>query len=104
MFSALKNPDMWIWDAGADSNFTVNEARRIFDDSLLPVDNELLKLATTKRRRRMMSIQSTSSLAPSSVMSTQQSPWHSPVPYLFGDLAAMLGLIGFALLLLACSY
>ncbi|CAI9094762.1 OLC1v1030553C1 [Oldenlandia corymbosa var. corymbosa] len=34
----------------------------------------------------------------------QKSPWHSPVPYLFGGLAAMLGLIAFALLLLACSY
>ncbi|KAA8535478.1 hypothetical protein F0562_030481 [Nyssa sinensis] len=34
----------------------------------------------------------------------QHSPWHSPVPYLFGGLAAMLGLIAFALLMLACSY
>ncbi|XP_052181608.1 protein GLUTAMINE DUMPER 3-like [Diospyros lotus] len=34
----------------------------------------------------------------------QSSPWHSPVPYLFGGLAAMLGLIAFALLILACSY
>ncbi|CAA7032979.1 unnamed protein product [Microthlaspi erraticum] len=33
-----------------------------------------------------------------------QSPWHSPVPYLFGGLAAMIGLIAFALLILACSY
>lgn len=33
-----------------------------------------------------------------------KSPWHSPVPYLFGGLAAMLGLIAFALLILACSY
>ncbi|XP_074586337.1 protein GLUTAMINE DUMPER 5-like [Curcuma longa] len=32
------------------------------------------------------------------------SRWHSPVPYLFGGLAAMLGLVAFALLLLACSY
>ncbi|XP_074569372.1 protein GLUTAMINE DUMPER 3-like [Curcuma longa] len=32
------------------------------------------------------------------------SPWKSPVPYLFGGLAAMLGLIVFALLVLACSY
>ncbi|KAI8017025.1 Protein GLUTAMINE DUMPER 3 [Camellia lanceoleosa] len=32
------------------------------------------------------------------------SPWNSPVPYLFGGLAAMLGLIAFALLILACSY
>ncbi|KAL0407881.1 UNVERIFIED_CONTAM: protein GLUTAMINE DUMPER 1 [Sesamum radiatum] len=35
---------------------------------------------------------------------TQRSPWHSPVPYLFGGLAAILGLIAFALLILACSY
>ncbi|XP_047328386.1 protein GLUTAMINE DUMPER 4-like [Impatiens glandulifera] len=34
----------------------------------------------------------------------QRSPWHSPLPYLFGGLAAMLGLIAFALLILACSY
>ncbi|CAN6450955.1 unnamed protein product [Victoria cruziana] len=34
----------------------------------------------------------------------QHSAWHSPVPYLFGGLAAMLGLIAFALLILACSY
>ncbi|KAG0466941.1 hypothetical protein HPP92_017943 [Vanilla planifolia] len=33
-----------------------------------------------------------------------RSAWHSPVPYLFGGLAAMLGLIAFALLILACSY
>ncbi|KAL3532877.1 hypothetical protein ACH5RR_006398 [Cinchona calisaya] len=38
------------------------------------------------------------------VASTPRSPWHSPVPYLFGGLAAMLGLIAFALLILACSY
>ncbi|CAO2820335.1 unnamed protein product [Amaranthus hypochondriacus] len=37
-------------------------------------------------------------------MSQPRSPWHSPVPYLFGGLAAMLGLIAFALLILACSY
>ncbi|KAI4376799.1 hypothetical protein MLD38_014517 [Melastoma candidum] len=40
----------------------------------------------------------------SSSLSGQRSPWHSPVPYLFGGLAAMLGLIAFALLILACSY
>lgn len=37
-------------------------------------------------------------------VTAQHSPWHSPVPYLFGGLAAMLGLIAFALLILACSY
>ncbi|KAK4431935.1 protein GLUTAMINE DUMPER 3 [Sesamum alatum] len=33
-----------------------------------------------------------------------QSAWNSPVPYLFGGLAAMLGLIALALVILACSY
>ncbi|KAE9464279.1 hypothetical protein C3L33_03820, partial [Rhododendron williamsianum] len=42
-------------------------------------------------------------LAPTPALA-QRSPWHSPVPYLFGGLAAMLGLIAFALLILACSY
>ncbi|KAE8700296.1 Protein GLUTAMINE DUMPER 1 [Hibiscus syriacus] len=37
-------------------------------------------------------------------MAQPRSPWHSPVPYLFGGLATMLGLIAFALLILACSY
>ncbi|XAR71465.1 hypothetical protein NMG60_11028738 [Bertholletia excelsa] len=37
-------------------------------------------------------------------VTVQRSPWHSPVPYLFGGLAAMLGLVAFALLILACSY
>ncbi|RWW50766.1 hypothetical protein BHE74_00042946 [Ensete ventricosum] len=44
----------------------------------------------------------TSPLAAAS--SVQHSAWHSPVPYLFGGLAAMMGLIAFALLILACSY
>nr|XP_016447234.1 PREDICTED: protein GLUTAMINE DUMPER 6-like [Nicotiana tabacum] len=30
--------------------------------------------------------------------------WNSPVPYLFGGLAVMMGLIALALLILACSY
>ncbi|KAK4777951.1 hypothetical protein SAY87_018138 [Trapa incisa] len=36
--------------------------------------------------------------------SQSQSWQHSPVTYLFAGLAAMLGLIAFALLILACSY
>nr|XP_043622847.1 protein GLUTAMINE DUMPER 3-like [Erigeron canadensis] len=36
--------------------------------------------------------------------STSLSPWHSPMPYFLGGLAAILGLIAFALLILACSY
>ncbi|KAE8711278.1 Protein GLUTAMINE DUMPER 1 [Hibiscus syriacus] len=40
----------------------------------------------------------------SEVDNLHPSPWQSPVPYLFGGLAAMLGLIAFALLILACSY
>ncbi|KGN55404.1 protein GLUTAMINE DUMPER 5 [Cucumis sativus] len=34
----------------------------------------------------------------------ERTPWHSPLPYLFGGLAAMLSLIAFALVILACSY
>ncbi|XP_038899506.1 protein GLUTAMINE DUMPER 5-like [Benincasa hispida] len=34
----------------------------------------------------------------------ERAPWHSPLPYLFGGLAAMLSLIAFALVILACSY
>ncbi|CAK8568526.1 unnamed protein product [Lathyrus sativus] len=44
------------------------------------------------------------SISPSSSPSLSHSSWHSPIPYLFGGLAAMLGLIAFALLILACSY
>ncbi|KAJ1268673.1 hypothetical protein BS78_07G152600 [Paspalum vaginatum] len=43
-------------------------------------------------------------IAPAAAGSAAHSAWHSPVPYLFGGLAAMLGLIAFALLILACSY
>ncbi|CAJ2643695.1 unnamed protein product [Trifolium pratense] len=53
----------------------------------------------------MRTITNTNSLAPSSsTTSVTHSSWHSPIPYLFGGLAAMLGLIAFALLILACSY
>ncbi|XP_066325637.1 protein GLUTAMINE DUMPER 2-like [Miscanthus floridulus] len=41
---------------------------------------------------------------PPAAAAVAASPWHSPVPYLFGGLAAMLGLITLALLILACSY
>ncbi|CAI9285551.1 unnamed protein product [Lactuca saligna] len=51
-----------------------------------------------------MAIPSTFLMAPSSPVAVQRSLWHSPVPYLFGGLAAMMGLIAFALLILACSY
>ncbi|KAL5211848.1 hypothetical protein ABZP36_022695 [Zizania latifolia] len=45
-----------------------------------------------------------SSSVVSSTSSVPRSPWQSPVPYLFGGLAAMLGLIALSLLALACSY
>ncbi|CAH1426691.1 unnamed protein product [Lactuca virosa] len=51
-----------------------------------------------------MAVPSTFLMAPSSPVAVQRSLWHSPVPYLFGGLAAMMGLIAFALLILACSY
>ncbi|RLM60637.1 hypothetical protein C2845_PM14G06840 [Panicum miliaceum] len=41
---------------------------------------------------------------PPAAAALPSSPWHSPVPYLFGGLAAMLALITLALLILACSY
>ncbi|XP_022941033.1 protein GLUTAMINE DUMPER 5-like [Cucurbita moschata] len=53
------------------------------------------------------------SISPSSAQFSSPSPgvniaervqWHSPLPYLFGGLAAMLSLIAFALVILACSY
>ncbi|KAH7574003.1 hypothetical protein JRO89_XS03G0237600 [Xanthoceras sorbifolium] len=44
------------------------------------------------------------SFSPPPAVTQQGSAWHSPVPYLFGGLAAMLGLITFALMILACSY
>ncbi|KAL8037246.1 hypothetical protein ABFX02_11G027400 [Erythranthe guttata] len=46
---------------------------------------------------------SSAAAAPPSPL-VRRSPWQSPVPYLFGGLSAMLGLIAFALLVLACSY
>ncbi|KAF5461321.1 hypothetical protein F2P56_017431 [Juglans regia] len=53
----------------------------------------------------MRSIASTSAATKASPsMSPAPSVWQSPVPYLFGGLAAMLGLIALALLILACSY
>ncbi|URD91876.1 glutamine dumper 3 [Musa troglodytarum] len=42
--------------------------------------------------------------APASAHGVPHSAWHSPVPYLFGGLAAMMGLVTLALLILACSY
>ncbi|XP_055821934.1 protein GLUTAMINE DUMPER 2-like [Solanum dulcamara] len=42
------------------------------------------------------------SISPSAIV--QRSPWHSPAPYLFAGVAAMLVLITFALVILACSY
>jgi len=37
-------------------------------------------------------------------ITTPHSLWHTPLPYLFGGLAAIIGLIALALLALACSY
>lgn len=54
--------------------------------------------------REPMSDDAGAGTAAKSPATVPHSPWHSPVPYLFGGLAAMLGLIAFALLILACSY
>ncbi|KAI3711785.1 hypothetical protein L1987_70331 [Smallanthus sonchifolius] len=52
----------------------------------------------------MSSAPSSFSMAPSSPVTVHRPPGHSPVPYLFGGLATIMGLIAFALLILACSY
>ncbi|KAF3643377.1 Protein GLUTAMINE DUMPER 4 [Capsicum annuum] len=54
----------------------------------------------------MRSISTFTASSPSTSPSTiiQKSPWHSPAPYLFAGVAAMLVLITFALVILACSY
>ncbi|KAF2313054.1 hypothetical protein GH714_008927 [Hevea brasiliensis] len=54
--------------------------------------------------RTLTSTATTITSVPPPAITQQRSPWHSPVPYLFGGLAAMLGLIAFALFILACSY
>ncbi|XP_057523470.1 protein GLUTAMINE DUMPER 6-like [Amaranthus tricolor] len=41
--------------------------------------------------------------SPNSSSSTEIMRWNSPIPYLFGGLALMLGLISIALIILACS-
>ena len=44
------------------------------------------------------------SLVNRSANNITHSPWQSPVPYLFGGVAAMLALIAIALLILVCSH
>ncbi|KAI3701666.1 hypothetical protein L6452_26906 [Arctium lappa] len=51
-----------------------------------------------------MVVHTISSMAPSSPVDVKRSPWNSPVPYLFGGLAAMFGLLAFALLIVVYSY
>ncbi|GAB2267463.1 hypothetical protein Dimus_002446 [Dionaea muscipula] len=41
---------------------------------------------------------------PAPLQEVQNWEWKSPMPYLFGGLAAMLGLVAFSLLIMACSY
>ncbi|XP_021723807.1 protein GLUTAMINE DUMPER 2-like [Chenopodium quinoa] len=63
-----------------------------------------MRMTTTLHATLTPEKTSSFSIAPGATTVTPRSPWHSPVPYLFGGLAAMLGLIAFALLILACSY
>ena len=51
-----------------------------------------------------MVVDAISSMAPSSPADGKPSPWNSPVPYLFGGLAAIFGLLTFALLVVVYSY
>lgn len=47
---------------------------------------------------------STTAASPTAAATVGFHRWNSPVPYLFGGLALMLGLITLALVILACSY
>jgi hypothetical protein len=78
-----------------------------------PANHRRGKLFKTKKRRmRPGTTFSEAFHNPTSSPSPLTSPdglgvhsaWRSPVPYLFGGLAAMLGLIALALLTLACTY
>ncbi|CAA2987600.1 GLUTAMINE DUMPER 5-like [Olea europaea subsp. europaea] len=64
----------------------------------------LIYTAPSKMTAEESTITAKTTFSPPAAATIKQSPWHSPVPYLFGGLAAMLGLIAFALLILACSY
>ncbi|KAG0523137.1 hypothetical protein BDA96_07G098100 [Sorghum bicolor] len=64
-----------------------------------------MRPATSVSRPTSTSTTSPAAIPPAAAAAAlPASPWHSPVPYLFGGLAAMLGLITLALLILACSY
>ncbi|KAK9119258.1 hypothetical protein Scep_017351 [Stephania cephalantha] len=56
----------------------------------------------------MRTLSSTATAPPSTTTSAKHavrhSLWHSPVPYLYLGLAAMLGLIAFAMFMLTCLY
>ncbi|KAL2489898.1 Protein GLUTAMINE DUMPER 2 [Forsythia ovata] len=64
----------------------------------------IINTAPSKMTAEEATITAKTTFSPPAATTIQRSPWHSPVPYLFGGLAAMLGLIAFALLILACSY
>ncbi|XP_022849756.1 protein GLUTAMINE DUMPER 2-like [Olea europaea var. sylvestris] len=64
----------------------------------------VIKTSESKMTAAEATITAKTTFTPPASATIQRSPWHSPVPYLFGGLAAMLGLIAFALLILACSY
>jgi len=61
-------------------------------------------LAPTSSTVEMVAATTTSSSTSSSPTSPIVSPWHSPIPYLFGGLAIIMALISMALFILACSY
>uniref|UniRef100_A0ACD5Z7W6 Uncharacterized protein n=1 Tax=Avena sativa TaxID=4498 RepID=A0ACD5Z7W6_AVESA len=64
----------------------------------------LLSLEHTARAMRPGAEYPMAHVPAASSAAAPRSPWQSPVPYLFGGLAAMLGLIALSLLALACSY
>ncbi|WOL19184.1 hypothetical protein Cni_G27981 [Canna indica] len=66
-----------------------------------PEFNQLQKQAKKKKKKKKKSMRPGSSHPPNI---GESNLWHTPIPYLFGGLGAMMILIAAALLVLACSH
>ncbi|KAK7383415.1 hypothetical protein VNO78_29094 [Psophocarpus tetragonolobus] len=58
---------------------------------------------------KVITLKTTTTITATAIVTTTKaatttSPWHSPIPYLFGGLAIIMALIAIALFILACSY
>ncbi|WVY89740.1 hypothetical protein V8G54_035254 [Vigna mungo] len=70
----------------------------------IPTNTKTTTLAPTTSKAETLTTTTSSTSTSTSTSSPLASPWHSPVPYLFGGLAIIMALISMALFILACSY